>query len=294
MVEYQCEKCSKIFDRKYDYERHKKIKNDCSKNGSKVNKLVIHQCEKCDLILKRKDYLTSHRKICKGEKKIININGDNNKNQVNYNDVNYNDVKNVLMTGNNSAANQNSNNIINLVLINYGTDGCTCLTPTELIKVLQTKDNLISALIKEVNFNPNKPEHYNVYYPDLKSACGVVFENKKWINKKIDEILNKLVDAKIDDLKNILYDGKDILIDEINDKIKKTIETLNYCRPNERKKLFGYIKPILFDNKNMIIKTRKLFEFNEDNNIDDDVDDTGSPINVLKKRKNNRRFGKVF
>jgi hypothetical protein len=41
-------------------------------------------------------------------------------------------------------------------------------------------------------------------------------------------------------------------------RIKETIENFDYKKPNARKKLKTYLKPILYNHKDMIIKTRKL------------------------------------
>ena len=61
----------------------------------------------------------------------------------------------------------------------------------------------MKSKINKVNFRL----HFNLRIAKLflnfmKSAYGEVYENKSWIKKKIDEILDTLIDAKIEDRRN--------------------------------------------------------------------------------------------
>ena len=168
----------------------------------------------------------------------------------------------------------NSNVTINLIV--FSKDGIKCLNSKDYNKLFESNKHLIEELITQVNFNPDKPEHHNVYYPDLKSGYGIVYEDNKWISKKIDEILNTLLDAKVEDLNEILNDMGDFLNKKSRAKIKKAIENTNHdsIPPGSRKKLMKYIKTILYNNKDMIIKTRKLTKKQEliDKDIEEIID----------------------
>ena len=72
----------------------------------------------------------------------------------------------------------------------------------------------------KVNFDPNKPHHHNVYYPDIKSTYGEVFEDQQWTKKKINEILNTLIDAKREDLNNILNEISEFINKKTRNKMK--------------------------------------------------------------------------
>ncbi len=142
----------------------------------------------------------------------------------------------------------------------FGKDGIENLTSKDYKKILKSNKSIIEELITQVNFNPDKPQHHNVYFPNIKSGYGVVYEDNKWIYKKINEIINILLDAKIEDLHEILNDMGDFLTIDVRDEILNAIENADHKSPNSRKKLMKYIKAILYNNKDMIIKTRKFTE----------------------------------
>ncbi|XP_030753055.1 uncharacterized protein LOC115880070 [Sitophilus oryzae] len=71
---HTCEKCSKVFTRKYDVKRHIRICNVKQTVGSVAPQTNAdfgvdpskHTCEKCSKAFSRKDNLGKHMKICKG------------------------------------------------------------------------------------------------------------------------------------------------------------------------------------------------------------------------------------
>lgn len=258
MVNYKCHNCGHIFDRKSNLDNHLARKKACNKqSGSKTNKKVFDPtCKGCGRTFSRRDSLKRHMNNCKGNNKKTNqnvkgkkiINGNKNK-QIKIKADNSSTVNNIL---------DNHINVVNLYV--FGKDGIKNLTSEELFKMLRSNNNCYESLISMVNFNPDKPQHHNVYYPDMKSSYGVIYENNKWITKKIEEILNLILDAKTEDLNEIINEFGDCLNKKTRIKIKNAIENADYSKPDCRKKLISYLKPILFNNKNMIIKTRKNFE----------------------------------
>jgi len=243
MVEYKCNKCNKIFNKHDGYQKHKNRTSKCQSNN-KLTKEIIHKCNECKKIYSRKDSLIRHLKICKGNIKISKS-------------------KNTTVV----IGNKNTTLIkspININLIVFTKDGVKNISPKDLADIFKSDRNIIENMISKVNLNPAKPEHHNVYYSDMKSSYGEVYENKKWIKKKIDEILNTLVDTKIEDLNEILNDMNDFLNKKTRNKIKASIEKIDYSKPGARKKLISYLKPILYNHKDMIIKTRKLTKEQEE------------------------------
>src|SRR5207253_9227190 len=136
---------------------------------------------------------------------------------------------------------------------------------------------------------PNKPNHNNVYYPDLKSSCGKIYENNKWVDKKINEIIDTLLDAKTDDLNTILDKFDGVLDKKIRRNIIDTIRDVDYSNPTRRKKLISYIKPILHSNKDVVIKTKKILE-----NLKKEDDDELADQEVFKKGTKMSDVKKLF
>lgn len=259
MVDITCKKCQKKFASEKNLKRHQ---NNCN-FGSKTNKKLRFKCDDCGSYFTRKDSLTRHKNSrCKKIKQSINMKGNNNKlTNANLNvKLNGSKVKNI----NNINNSPNSNNVYNIMLFSFGTDGIAGIDMKTFKKIVGSKENIIESIISNVNFDPTKPQHHNIYYGDTKSSYGEVYENKTWVRKKIDEILDTLIEAKITDLSDILNDYSDFLNKKTRNKIKQTIENMDYTKPNARKKLKTYLKPILYNHKDMIIKTRKLTKKQEE------------------------------
>jgi hypothetical protein len=273
------------FDQKIAFDRHKNRKVKCKINGgSKSMKILEHKCNYCKKKFSRKDSLNRHFSTCKVKNKKIN-----NKKTKNIM-VNGND--NISIPGNNNIALNKSTIHVNLIV--FAKDGIKNISPKDLAKIIGSKNNVIESIISNVNLNPDKPQHHNIYYGDTKSSYGEVYENNTWIRKKIDEILETLIEAKIGDLNEILNDMSDFLNQKAIKKIKETIENMDYTRPGARKKLKAYLKPIIYNHKDMIIKTRKLSKKQIEQNFKKEQDEAELEAqeeeNKLRKYSKNNNF----
>lgn len=247
---YTCKRCKKEFDRKSNYEYHVNKKYKCKfQTGSKTSKKIMYPCPKCNKEFTRKYSLDRHLVICKV--KVVNkIKGHKNLNNIG--------------DFNNMASKSTNCNNININLFVFSKDGIENISRKDLCSILRSDKNIFESIISNVNLNPDKPQHHNIFYGDTKSSYGEVYEDKKWIKRKIDEILNTLLDAKIEDLNEILNDMGDFLNKKTRDKIKDAIKNIDCKKVGSRKKLITYLKPILYNHKEMIIKTRKLSKKQED------------------------------
>lgn len=259
-----CKKCEKEFNTKYHLNRHLNRTTDCV-TGSKSNKTKkIHVCLYCNGKYSRKDALDRHKKTCK--KKLIKL--ENYK--INGRNINVTNSKNGKNCHNNNSNNNNNNNNgyinnkININLIVFAKDGIKNITIDDLTEILKSNESILESMIKNVNLNPRKPQHHNVLYKDMKIPCGEVYENGEWVSKKIDDILETLIIAKIDDLEEILDTMGDILSKKSRNKIKEAIKNVDLKKPGARKKLKSYLRPILYNSRDLIIKTRKLTKEQEE------------------------------
>ena len=246
MPKYECKKCGMKFNKKYNYERHCNRKKSCI-GGSKTNKHDDYHCKYCKRGFTRKDSMIRHTNTCKMVKKnkiVKNSKGNNNNN---------------IIKGNNNNIGKNINSTVvdkKKIYINlffFAKDGTSNISRKDLVEILGSDKNLFETIISNVNLNPNKPQHHNIFYNDTKSSYGEVYEDKKWVKKKIDKILNKLLDAKIEDFHDILNDMGDFLNEKSITKIRDAIENIDYRKKDSRKKLIKYLKPILYNHKDMII-----------------------------------------
>lgn len=261
MVQYICEKCDKQFDRKFLYDQHNNRKTDCSndtrkkKFGSKTAKKIEYKCKKCKNNFSRKDSLTRHSKICKG--KINKIKGNKNTNTYIDGNENTNGDGNIVNKNSpNSKITVNKDNNLNVILLNYPPDKYSF---AEYIgEILSSDDNPIMEIIKKTNANKNRPEYHNVYYPDIKKSVGKIYKNNKWNAKKIDEIVNIMIENNTDCLKAYLKDLGVILNKDAINKIKKSCQ--EFYDESARKKLASHVKILLYDSSDMVKKTKQKTE----------------------------------
>lgn len=251
MTNIICEKCNKKFANNYTLKRHQENAQSCNPSGSKTKKINYYRCKNCSKKFTRKDSLKKHNDLnrCKKNNKI-KVKGDNN-------GVNNVDISGDINGDNNVTVANFIKSPVTINLVYFGKDGIKNLTYDEINHLIKSNDNLIEFLIKTVNLNPNKPQHHNILYTNLRSSHGRAYKNDKWVVNKIDELIDILIDAKLEDLNDILNE-MDFLNDKSKNKIKDTITGLDYTKPNARKKLASYIKPILYNHKDMIIETMKL------------------------------------
>lgn len=143
-------------------------KNQKKQRSKSAKKMFV--CKKCKYITSRKDNLNRHRgtkrcdqnkaKLEKQKKKKMKINIKTN-------------VKNKI--GNNNKIINSNNVIINLIV--FAKDGIKNISPTDLSKILGSKENIIESIVLNVNLNSNKPQNHNVLYSDLKSSYGEIYED---------------------------------------------------------------------------------------------------------------------
>lgn len=263
MVRYVCQKCSKIFNKKFLFDQHNNNKYPCSKKNNNNNRIITYECKHCYKNFDRKDSLIRHLKTCK----YLNNNNNNN----NYNikcEKSFNNSK-IIKSNINS---NNTKNIINIYLINYDDHYNEKMTIKEFAEILEGKDDILIEFIKKIHFNPDKPQYHNIYYPDKKSTGCSVYNNNRLNCKKINDVIYTLLDVKLDDLKIILNDMKNVLDKKFVDKMKKCYETLEDGTINERiknrKKIISFLKPLFYDNHEMVAATLRFLKLLKNNKID--------------------------
>lgn len=288
MTEIKC-KCGMSFANKQNLTRHMSS-GSCKKNkNSKTNKKMF-KCSnpKCKSDFTRADSLKRHMKTCKYNTKKCkaSIKGDNN-NKNTFNTTNDGNIKNY----NNSIVNKRGGTI-NINLVIFGKDGAESLITPKLIKILNSKGNLFESALKVVNFDPESPEHHNVYCDDLKSGNGHVYGENGWSSKRMEEILEKILDSKTSDFDKLCDLFGDHLSEKTINRIRNAISEVRgfdaegkIYPSGDRKKLKAYIKNILYDNRDIVKETRnktkkipsktkkykqKIRDVSDDEDVDDD------------------------
>lgn len=289
MDELMCNKCKKKFSKKQNYLRHINRLNDCVSGSKTKRKLNYHSCEKCKKKFNRKDSLRRHLKICKYNKTKNKIKGDNNNNNVGNKNININ-----IDNSPNSNVTVNKENInVNIILLNYPPDKYTLAE--DIGKILADDKDFIIKIVERTNVNKDKPEHHNIYYPDIKSAYGEMYKNNRWNTMRINEILHTILECNTDALKQFLNELGDIMNEKTKNNIMRTVE--DFYNTDRRQKMMSYIKCLLYDNREMIRNTRKkVKKYNSDKSNksteSDTIDyDKLSEKSNEQKLKNNKSTG---
>jgi hypothetical protein len=267
---YRCERCKKIFDRKSNYTNHINRKNKCKYN-SKTSKKINPSCPNCCKEFSRKYSVDRHLKVCKGDL-------TKTKGKINYN---------IKISGNNNNTKIDKSkkiiNNINIISLNFPPDKYTL--SEDLDKILSTNNDSVIEIVKKTNVKKNKSKH-NIYSSNKNSLYDEIYMNgrRNRINtRNVDEILNMILQTKTEDLNDFLNEMGDILKDETKEKIKQAIK--KFYDTKSRKTLKSHLKIILFDNKDMVKKTKKLAKYISDNesdeiDISDNENDNESDIDI--------------
>ena len=101
--------------------------------------------------------------------------------------------------------NTNSNNTINIQLLNHKDTDYSHLTPKDYLMCINNCNYCVKTLIEKVHFNPDKPENMNIFLSNIKGKYIMIYKDNEW------QIQDKK--EKIDDL----YDSNDLGFDVVCD-----------------------------------------------------------------------------
>jgi hypothetical protein len=241
MVEYTCEKCGKMWNRKSVYQQHLKRKKPCivideanddikNKGNDEINKKIDFLVLEIEKINKNMELLSKENKILKNKIKKI----ESNEKSSNV----YMDVENFVV-----------NNGINIV--EFGKEKWNFLTNEEKLKILDGGFKSVQRYVQLVHMNKEKPEYSNIYVKNWKDSKGGVMINdgNEWIRCK-NEVIDDLRDRGIDfvDITHEYLKSKDLLPEHIDKKIERFAKELDGDNGEElRKKISSDIKLDLYN-----------------------------------------------
>jgi len=229
-MEYKCECCNYVTNKKYNYDKHNlsnkhkliEGKSVGVKSKSKVSPKVAinnsdsnedkYSCKYCGQKYKHKQSVTKHIKYsCTKNKtedltelvRLLNLQLEQQKN----------DFQTQLQTQSkqieklmgkleiNSSFNNTVNITNNINLLNYKDTDTSHLTDEDYKKCLRKASRCVLKLIEKVHFNPEKPENMNVYISNMKDKYMMMYQDNKWTLTNKDEL-------------NTVYNHKEDLIEE--------------------------------------------------------------------------------
>jgi uncharacterized C2H2 Zn-finger protein len=260
MVEYICEKCGKIWNRKNDYKRHINKKLACDNHGMTIDKydLLVKELEK--MRINNTQELEEMKKLnIELFKKVDDLEKKNNDLELSISKINktITNTHNTIGTLNNGTIN-NNNISINISTVALGKEDLTFIDDNTSKKILNRGFNSMQELIRTIHFNKDKPEYHNIYMPNWRDNSKIlVFDGEQWnlINKDdiIDDLKDKgieFIQKKFDELDPT--DKKDAVLIK---KIKKFLESYDNENTKEMDKDLSLL---LYNGKKMVEKTRKI------------------------------------
>ena len=189
--QFTCKYCNKVFKYKQGMYRH--IKYTCKKNKDEdFQELarLLNEKEK-QMTVKETKMNTMENELIKMQKQIDKL---TNKLQI------HNLNQGVI---------NNTNNVVNIQLLNHPDTDYSHLTHTDYITCIHDCNHCIKSLIEKVHFNKNKPENMNIYLSNIKGKYVMIYKDNIW------QISDKK--RQIDDL----YDNNEMLLENWYDEYKE-------------------------------------------------------------------------
>ena len=158
--------------------------------------------------------------------------------------------------------NYNTNNVIVTNILNYKDTDISHLTSKDYEWAIHQVNDAIPTIMKQIHFNPQKPENMNIYIPNIKDKYLLIFNENEWQIKSRGTTVNNLIDDKYLILKE-WYDEnlRDRDINENMDQesykfLKQNFERFDANIENEEIKTIikEEIIMFLYNKRNMIIK----------------------------------------
>ena len=141
----------------------------------------------------------------------------------------------------------------NIQILAYGNSDISHLTDKDYVKCLKHSNFCIPHLIKEIHFNPKKPENHNIYISNLKNNYVMIYNGHKWMLNDREESIQNLIDDK----ESIIEQKLEEWIENGN-KYPDIMKKFNkYLEKKENDKVINKVKSeiklMLFNNRDIVL-----------------------------------------
>ena len=259
-----------------------KLPQNLHKNNTICHKNSTFWCNFCEREFSRKDSLVRHLKTCKEKKKddsvresmeelvkLLNEKDKQLKEELGKKDKQMQEkdkehkkqIEELIKKAGIPTTNNITNNIQNnFKLLNYKETDTSHLTENDYVKCLEHYNFCVPHLIRKIHFNPKKPENHNIYISNLKNSYVMIYINNKWKVKNRDETISRMIDDK-----QIILEKKIQEWVESGVQYPKVMAKFSrYIEKREENDVINAIKEdiklILYNNRNMIIESKKLLK----------------------------------
>ena len=239
---FECKYCNKCFSKSSNLTRHLKTCKEKKQNEEEKSNLL-------SLIELLNQQLEEQRECMKEQKEQLSKQLEKRDKQIEEQNI---QIRELIKKSGINIGTQNIQQ--NIKILAYNNTDLSHLTDKDYLKCLKHSNFCIPHLIKEIHFNPKKPENHNIYISNLKNNYVMIYNGSKWMLNDRDESIQSLIDDKESIIEQKLeewiengYNYPDIM--------KKFNRYLEKKENNTViDKIKGEIKLMLFNNRDIINK----------------------------------------
>ena len=263
--------------KKQSYYNHSPIKNNHLQNNECD---TTTQCKFCNKIFSHYNNKWRHEKSCKNDK-ITELKLENNKLKKeleiknNIKTINKNNCNNT--TNNNQINNGVINNTNNIIINQIGYESVEDMPLNNILKILDSGNNMPINCIKNLNFNKDLPENHSFCATTLEGKHFTRINHETQKPEKVNKVdfINEVLDSSLKFLNSISilseFDEsfREKIPTEHQNKMKEILENQNkFHEPKNKKAFFNCINDMSYNFKDLILETWKLIQPKEDNDDD--------------------------
>lgn len=267
MVVYICQKCSKHFNHKGNYNSHVNRESDCYREED-----VVVTCPECGKSFSRRDNMKRHQAVCDPiktaqgltlelknkvmelEKTIQSI----QENQVNNSLTVERAGTSIAVTNIENQFNHICNNTLNNnILVNFGTEDIRKLPLRETGRMtdgLHTGAKGINSYVEAIHLNDSLPENKNVFIRDMKSRRCKVIEDNKWVSRDVDDVIDRIIENGVSNIELILIENMINLSKNRIQSIRDILEVFELAKDDED--YIEHVDEIRHEIKSLLYKKR--------------------------------------
>jgi hypothetical protein len=285
-----CNRCNKIFTLKHSLKRH--LDSRC-----KVKKQQDIDNDKQEIIN------NLIQKVSTMEETVNELKGAKQK-------PTKNNIKNSVNNSHNTTNNDNSTtnitNNVNIKLVANSKEDLSYMSDYDFFKIICRGFKSIPEFIKKINFDKDKPEHHNMYLPNIGSSNLMVHDGEDWMLVSMKDKFDDIIALKTSSLSSTHDDlipkyreknrektyGFDRFIHELkghdSEKLKSTIRS-------ELKLMCFNSREMVLDTKNKVKNQIEDVESNADSendfitdseNVDENVSESDKKYAELERKYN--------
>ena len=229
MVLYKCEKCGYETMHKSNYIKHINRKNPCRPPDLMCTFCNKTYANKGNLARHIKTYHSCQEDACNKEKELLS--------KINSLEKEIKDIKNIPTSNQtiHNTTNNTTNNInqMNVIINSFGDENISYITEDFLTKLICTGVfNSIPKLVRQIHFNPNRPENNNVKITNKKLSYASVYKNNRWEYRDKKEVIENLVNRGY----GLIDEHFDAIQNELPAKYKQRYKDYDRCFNDENGK----------------------------------------------------------